>query len=194
MFVSTYVGSLVDKSLRAHAIVNASNPHCGLGSGVSGAIAEACGPGFQREVREAWEDQFDEPLEPEDCVVSGAGIAAAFDWVLHVASVDYTKPDPDTGGPTGPRRVAACTRAALDAAADLAKDNAHDIPGFVLGVPLLGAGHGGLGPVLSVAVMMEAIAGSRSAQELACVRIAVLDAATPFLVDKAAERYGVPRG
>ncbi|MEO0323525.1 MAG: macro domain-containing protein [Myxococcota bacterium] len=42
--------------------MNASNPHVALGSGVSGAIADACGPAVQRVVRAAWEDEFDEPL------------------------------------------------------------------------------------------------------------------------------------
>ena len=50
MRLSTFVGSLVDQALGAHAIVNASNPHVGLGSGVSGAIRAACGgAAFQTE-------------------------------------------------------------------------------------------------------------------------------------------------
>ena len=43
VIVSTFVGSIVDPALGADAIVNASNPQVALGSGVSGAIREACG-------------------------------------------------------------------------------------------------------------------------------------------------------
>ncbi len=194
MFVRVFVGSLVDPALGAHAIVNPSNPHCGLGSGASGAIASACGPDFQREVREAWQDGFDEPLGADDCVVSGAGTHPSLDWVLHVAAVDYTVRDPETGGSSGPARVSQCTMAALREAAWLARDNREDIPGFVLGFPLLGAGHGGLGEVASAAAMMHAISTSEPAQELASIRIAVLEPRLEHVVRYAADRYGVPRG
>ncbi|MEQ8894458.1 MAG: macro domain-containing protein, partial [Sandaracinaceae bacterium] len=117
MRLSTFVGSLVDQALGAHAIVNASNPHVGLGSGVSGAIRAACGgAAFQTEVRRAWEDAFDEPLEAGDCLVTGAGTARAFRWVLHVPAVDYTARDPETGGSSGPARIQACAAAALEEA------------------------------------------------------------------------------
>ena len=43
MRVSAFVGTIVAPALGAHAIVNASNPELGLGSGVSGAIRETCG-------------------------------------------------------------------------------------------------------------------------------------------------------
>jgi hypothetical protein len=93
--VSVHVGSLMDPALGAHAIVNASNPHVGLGSGVSGAIREACGGhSFQKEVRGAWEAEFDEPLQPGDYLVTSAGTATAFRWVLHVPAVDYKVRDP----------------------------------------------------------------------------------------------------
>src|SRR5262245_61467991 len=88
MRVSTFIGSIVDPALGAHAIINASNPEVALGSGVSGAIRDACGGSvFQQLVRDAWKDEFDEPLEPGDCLVTGAGSYAAFRWVLHVPAV-----------------------------------------------------------------------------------------------------------
>lgn len=187
MKLSVFVGSLVDPALGAHAIVNASNPHLGLGSGVSGAIREACGgAAFQAEVRRAWEEQLDEPLEAEDCVVTGAGRATAFRWVLHVAAVDYTRRDPETGGSSGPTRVKACTKAALEEAAHLAR--AHALP-MVVAFPLLGAGHGGLGEVASAAAMMEVFATAPAA--LAEVRVAVLEERHARLVAHAAERFGV---
>ena len=69
--VSGVVGSIVDTELGAHAIVNASNPAVALGSGVSGAIRDACGgTAYQSEVHQVWEDEFDEPLEPGDRLVT----------------------------------------------------------------------------------------------------------------------------
>lgn len=66
MKLSLFVGSITDSNIGAHAIANASNPEAALGSGVSGAIYEACGGlAFQQEVREQLEEEF-EVLEPED--------------------------------------------------------------------------------------------------------------------------------
>ncbi len=169
MSVGIFVGSLVAPELGCDAIVNASNPHVALGSGVSGAIAAACGPGFQRVVRTAWEDEFDEPLTPDDCLVTGAGSATSFRWVLHVPSVDYTKRDPETGGSTGPDRIRRCVRAALA--------EARHVEGLrSLAFPLLGAGHGGLGEVIAARVLMEAFAeATKTAQGLPDLVLAVLD-------------------
>ena len=106
MQVSVFIGSIVDRALGAHAIVNSSNPEVALGSGISGAIRDACGgAAYQREVSEAFVDEFDEPIGPDDCLVTGSGLSTAFRWVLHVPSVDYRTPDPETGRPTGPTRV-----------------------------------------------------------------------------------------
>ena len=86
-------------------------------------------------------DELDEPLSGDDCLVTSAGSCNAFQWVLHVASVDYRRRDAETGGSTGPSRVCACFRAALDAATALAAK--EELEGqFVLVTPLLGAGHG----------------------------------------------------
>ena len=53
MKLSVYTGSLVDPAIGAHAVVNASNPSVALGSGVSGALREACGgTAFQQELRD----------------------------------------------------------------------------------------------------------------------------------------------
>ncbi|MBX3129334.1 MAG: macro domain-containing protein [Polyangiaceae bacterium] len=124
MKLSVYTGSLVDPAIGAHAVVNASNPSVALGSGVSGALREACGgTAFQQELRDRLEEDFDAELEPDECLVTSAGTSTAFRWVLHVPAVDYRKRDPETGGPSGPRRVRACVRAFLDAAASLATEN-----------------------------------------------------------------------
>ena len=194
LVVSAFHGSLVDPELGAQAIVNASNPHIGLGSGVSGAIREACGGhAFQREVRSRWEEDFEQPLESDDCLVTGAGTASWLRWVLHVAAVDYKHPDPRTGGPTGPRRVRQCFSAAIEEARFLARE--HDLIGrLVLGTPLIGAGHGGLGEVVSLDSMMAALREvlEKEHDEMSEVRFAVMAPHLVTLVHRAAEKHGVP--
>lgn len=157
MKIGVHIGSLVDAAIGAHAVVNASNPAVALGSGVSGALREACGgEAFQRELHERLEEDFDAELEPDDCLVTTGGTCTAFRWVLHVPAVDYRKPDPETGRPTGPRRVRECVRAFLDAAGTLALEN--QLAGeLVVATPLLGAGAGGLGPVASLDAMMSSV-------------------------------------
>lgn len=196
--VAAFVGSLVDLQVGAHAVVNAGNPELGLGSGVSGAIREACGgTSYQREVRERLEEEFGEPLQPGDCLATGPGTATAFRWVLHVPSVDYRRADAQTGGPTGPSRVRACFRAALAEATALART--HGLSGhFVLATPLLGAGHGGLGLIVALDVLMgalgehlrEAPPGER--EVLARVVFTVLSPQDARLVALAAEKHGLP--
>lgn len=199
MKVTVYVGSITDPALGAHAIVNAANASVALGSGVSGAIREACGPGFQQEVRERLEEQFDGNLEAGNCLVTGPGEASAFRWVLHVPAVDFHVRDPETGGITGPARVRACFRSALEEALRLAGE-ARLTGRFVLATALLGAGVGGLGVVVSADVMMGELAVAlrdwSAAQREVIDRVvfAVLTAHDASLVRLAAEKHGVPFG
>jgi O-acetyl-ADP-ribose deacetylase (regulator of RNase III) len=196
MRIGVHTGSLVEAGVGAHAVVNASNPSVALGSGVSGALREACGgAAFQRELRERLEEEFDAELEPDECLVTSAGTSTAFRWVLHVPAVDYRKRDPETGGPSGPRRVRFCVRAALGAAASLATEN--DLAGhFILATPLLGAGAGGLGPVVSLDAMMggvhEYLRASSPEQRkvLAKLVFVVLRSDDVRLVELAATKYG----
>lgn len=198
MRVAAFVGSLVEARVGAHAIVNASNPDIGLGSGVSGAIREACGGAvFQREVRERLEEEYGEPLQPGDCLVTGPGASTAFRWVLHVPSVDYRRADPETGGSTGPSRVRACFRSALEESVALARE--HGLSGrFVLATPLLGAGHGGLGPIVALDVLMGALRDflhecpAEEREVLARVVFAVLTPEEARLVALAAGKQGLP--
>jgi O-acetyl-ADP-ribose deacetylase (regulator of RNase III) len=191
--VSAYVGSIVDVAVGAHAIVNASNPEVGLGSGVSGAIRAACGgAAYQVEVRTRLEEEFGGPLEAQDCLVTGAGSAAAFRWVLHVAGVNYRSRDPETGGVSGPSRVRACTRAALSEAAELARAN-HLAGSFVVATPLLAAGHGGLGATKSLGAMIDAVdewlrADAANREVLAELKFCVLLAEEARLVPLAAAK------
>ena len=143
LLIRTHLGSITDSGVGAHAVVNASNPEVALGSGVSGAIRTACGgAAFQKEVRERLMEEFGGSLEPDDCLVTSAGCATSFRWVLHVAAVNYRKADPETGGVSGPLRIETCFRAALDAAESVASQEGLQ-GSFVLATPLLGAGHGG---------------------------------------------------
>jgi O-acetyl-ADP-ribose deacetylase (regulator of RNase III) len=196
--VAAFVGSLVDARVGAHAIVNAGNPELGLGSGVSGAIREACGgAAYQREVRERLEEEFGEPLQPGDCLVTGPGTCPAFRWVLHVPSVDYRRADPQTGGPTGPSRVRDCFRSALTESVSLART--HGLSGqFVLAAPLLGAGHGGLGPIVALDVLMGTLeqhlheSPPEEREVLARIVFTVLSPQDARLVALAAEKHGLP--
>ena len=193
MFVSTFTGSIVDPALGAHVIVNASNPGVELGSGVSGAIRDACGgAAFQANLKEAWDDEFGEPMTPDDCLVTSGGTAAHIRWVLHVPAVDYKHRDPETGRATGPTRVTTCTRSLLREAAQLAHE--HDLQQeLVVGVVLLGAGAGGLGEVDSADAMMSAIrAACEAGSPIKELRFAVLKNESARVVLLAARHHGVP--
>lgn len=165
---------------------------------MSGAIREACGgPAFQREVRERLEEEFGEPLQPGDCLVTSASSSTSFRWVLHVPSVDYRRADVETGGPTEPSRVRACFRAALTESSSLARTYA--LTGqFVLATPLLGAGHGGLGPVVALDVLMGALADhlhespAEECEVLARIVFSVLSLQEVRLVALAADKHGLP--
>jgi hypothetical protein len=147
-------------------------------------------------VRERLADELDEPLAADDCLVTSAGSCTAFRWVLHVASVDYRRREPETGGSTGPSRVGACFRAALREATALAAEEKLDRR-FVLATPLLGAGHGGLGPISSLDAMMRALgehlraAPADDRERLGAVAFAVLTAEEERLVPLAAARHGL---
>jgi len=193
--IRTNSGSITDSAVGAHAVVNASNPEVVLGSGVSGAIRTACGgAAFQKEVRERLIEEFGGSLEPDDCLVTSAGCATSFRWVLHVAAVNYRKADPETGGVSGPLRIETCFRAALDAAESVASQEGLQ-GSFVLATPLLGAGHVGLGPVITAEVMigtvrrfMAEIGQGRSIAELV---FAVMTENDRRLIRLAGERFGV---
>jgi O-acetyl-ADP-ribose deacetylase (regulator of RNase III) len=189
--VRVHRGSVTD-ALGVDAVINACNPELGLGSGVSGAILAECGAGFQRDVRERLADELDAPLGPDDCLSTGAGPSERFRWVLHVASVDYRRPDPETGAYTGPARIRRCMAAALGEATWLAGD--HGITALAIAAPLLGAGHGGLGPAASLEAMMTAIRGHIDDRGWALgeLVIACPEERDARLVAPAAIRFGVP--
>ncbi|MFT5357353.1 MAG: O-acetyl-ADP-ribose deacetylase (regulator of RNase III) [Polyangiales bacterium] len=188
IMADVFVGSLVDPAVKAHAVLNASNPHVALGSGVSGAIEEACGESFQARVRAAWKDEFDEPLDAQDCLVTSAGTRARS--AGSCTSRRWTTRSV-IQRPAVRLAVAACTKSALVEALELSRGvESH----FVLALPLLGAGHVGLGPVASAAAMMGSIREFLEAHpsERMVLRFAVLEASQEMLIPRAAERHGVP--
>ena len=195
LLIRTHLGSITDSAVGAHAVVNASNPEVALGSGVSGAIRTACGgAAFQKEVRERLMEDFGGSLEPDDCLVTSAGCATSFRWVLHVAAVNYRRADPETGGVSGPLRIETCFRAALDAAESVASQEGLQ-GSFVLATPLLGAGHGGLGPVIAAEVMIGTVrrfmAETGQGSSIAELVFAAMSENDRRLIRLAGERFGV---
>jgi O-acetyl-ADP-ribose deacetylase (regulator of RNase III) len=80
-------GSLTDGD--ETVLVNASNTGVMLGSGVSAAIARACGPGYQERIREALTKKFGDSMEPGDVLITDAGSHPRARYVAHVAVMDY---------------------------------------------------------------------------------------------------------
>jgi O-acetyl-ADP-ribose deacetylase (regulator of RNase III) len=85
--VAVVQGSLTDGS--ETLLVNASNTNVRLGSGVSAAIRQACGAGYQAHIDEALTARFGGPMEPGDVLVTDAGAHPRAKWVAHVAVMDY---------------------------------------------------------------------------------------------------------
>jgi O-acetyl-ADP-ribose deacetylase len=85
--IAVVQGSLTDG--RETVLVNASNTNAALGSGVSGAIRRACGPGFQEHILAALRETYGGPMEPGDVLVTDAGAHPTAKWVAHVAVMDY---------------------------------------------------------------------------------------------------------
>jgi len=80
-------GSLTDG--HELVLINASNTNAQLGSGVSGAIRQACGPKFQGQVLEALKAKFGGPMEPGQVLMTHAGAHPRAKHVAHVAVMDY---------------------------------------------------------------------------------------------------------
>jgi O-acetyl-ADP-ribose deacetylase (regulator of RNase III) len=88
--VAVVQGSLTDG--KETVLVNASNTNAALGTGVSGAIRRACGPGYQEHITEELRHRFKEgAMEPGDVLVTDAGTHPTAKWVAHVAVMDYRK-------------------------------------------------------------------------------------------------------
>ena len=80
-------GSLTDGD--ESVLVNASNTNAQLGTGVSAAIRQACGKGYQEKVLAMLEHQFHGPMQPGQVLLTHAGTHPRAVWVAHVAVMDY---------------------------------------------------------------------------------------------------------
>jgi O-acetyl-ADP-ribose deacetylase (regulator of RNase III) len=87
LIVAVTQGSLTDGT--SLVLVNASNTNGKLGSGVSGAIRRACGPGFQAEIERSIDARFGGPMPPGEVVVTSAGAHPRARHIAHVAVMDY---------------------------------------------------------------------------------------------------------
>ncbi len=85
--VAVVQGSLTDGS--ETLLVNASNTNARLGSGVSAAIRQACGAGYQAHIDDLLRERFGGPMEPGQVLVTDAGSHPRAKYVAHVAVMDY---------------------------------------------------------------------------------------------------------
>lgn len=70
-------------------LINASNTNANLGTGVSGAIRAACGPGYQAMLHRTLQERFGGPIEPGQVFITDAGAHPTARFVAHVAVMDY---------------------------------------------------------------------------------------------------------
>lgn len=80
-------GSLTDGD--ESVLVNASNTNAQLGTGVSAAIRQACGKGYQEKLFAELQRQFKGPMKPGQVMITDAGLNPRAKWVAHVAVMDY---------------------------------------------------------------------------------------------------------
>ena len=87
MIVQVKQGSLTDGD--ETVLVNASNTSLWLGSGVSGAIRAACGPGYQDYITKEMQARVGTNLSPGGVLITNAGTHPRAKWVAHAAVMDY---------------------------------------------------------------------------------------------------------
>jgi O-acetyl-ADP-ribose deacetylase len=80
-------GSLTDGD--ESVLVNASNTNAQLGTGVSAAIRQACGKGYQDKLLLELGRQFKGPMKPGQVMMTDAGTHPRAKFVAHVAVMDY---------------------------------------------------------------------------------------------------------
>ncbi len=129
-------GSLTDGT--QDVLINASNTNLELGSGVSGAIRQACGPNYQAYLLEQLQSRCAGPLEPGGVLITGAGTHPNARYVAHAATMDYRQGFTGSSYPTL-ELVEQCYARIWNALADLGEDK------LSVAVVALGAGTGQLG-------------------------------------------------
>ena len=141
-------GSLTDGD--ELVLVNASNTNAMLGSGVSGAIRQACGPGYQQYVFDELARQKKGPMFPGDVMVTHAGTHPKARWIAHLAVMHYRDGFRGESAPDLGRIRMGCERLwdALEAIPE---------PQLSVAMVALGAGTGGLGLRDTVKVSAETL-------------------------------------
>lgn len=151
-------GSLTDG--KGDVLINASNTNLELGSGVSGAIRQACGPGYQSYLVEQLQTRVGGPMHPGEVLITDAGSNQNARYVAHAAIMDYRQGFTGSSYPTL-ALVESCYARLWEAIADL-----HE-PGLSVAVVALGAGTGQLGvrePIAKACVTLcDFFAGAREA-------------------------------
>lgn len=142
-------GSLTDGD--ESVLVNASNTNAQLGTGVSAAIRQACGEGYQEKVLAALEHHFHGPMKPGQVLLTHAGTHPRAVWVAHVAVMDYREGFTGKSFPTVDLIRTACERL---------WDVVEGIPGAgaqSVAMVALGAGTGNLGVAESIRIGAETL-------------------------------------
>lgn len=141
-------GSLTDGD--ETVLVNASNTNATLGTGVSAAIRQACGKGYQEKVLAALEHHFKGPMQPGEVLLTDAGTHPRARWVAHVAVMDYRE---------GHTAKSAPTVETIRAGAQRLWEVVEAIPGgpHSVAVVALGAGTGNLGVAVSTRIGAETL-------------------------------------
>ena len=147
------------------AVVCAGNDQFAMGGGVAGALRFKGGAELEREACE-----LAAKLRPEGggvplgTVVRTRGYALQAEYVYHAAVIRY-----DLRGGSNPADVLVAYREILRRAA---RDG-----GTVLGMPLLGAGVGGLGPRASCELLLQAVEERGETQHRICVDVVSINPA-----------------
>ncbi len=142
-------GSLTDGD--ESVLVNASNTNAQLGTGVSAAIRQACGKGYQEKVLAALDHHFHGPMKPGQILLTHAGTHPRAVWCAHVAVMDYREGFTGQSFPTIDLIRTACERL---------WDVIEGIPGAgaqSVAMVALGAGTGNLGVAESTRIGAETL-------------------------------------
>lgn len=142
-------GSLTDGD--ESVLVNASNTNAQLGTGVSAAIRQACGKGYQEKLFAALEQKFHGPMKPGEVLLTDAGTHPRAAWVAHVAVMDYREGFTADSHPTIDLIRLACERL-WDLIEAIPGSGAHSVA-----MVALGAGTGNLGVAEPIRVASETL-------------------------------------
>jgi O-acetyl-ADP-ribose deacetylase (regulator of RNase III) len=158
MRIAVVQGSLTegDETL----LVNASNTNVALGSGVSGAIRVACGPGYQDHITRELATAYGGPMTPGQVLITDAGTHPRARWVAHVAVMDYREGFTGTSFPTLDVIRACCTNL-LRAIEELPEP-------VTVAMVALGAGTGQLGVREPTRIACEALRDHPGSKILGC--------------------------